>query len=60
MKTITLTEDHAAVLEAFCESFDLNTTSVWRDVAEGMRDQGIENPEEALSEARAILRGETS
>lgn len=60
MKTVTLTEEQATALEAFCESFDMNTTGVWRDVARGMREQGIDDPETALNEARAVLRGETS
>jgi hypothetical protein len=58
MKSVTLTEEQATVLEAFCESFDMNTTGVWRDVERGMREQGIVNPDQALSDARAALRGE--
>lgn len=56
----TLTNEQADALEAFCECFDLHTTGVWAHIEEGMRsDFGIEDPEEAIEEARRALRGES-
>ncbi|MDY6960295.1 MAG: hypothetical protein SV862_00130 [Pseudomonadota bacterium] len=57
MKDVTLSEKQAEVLEAFCEAFDLCTTGVWPVIAENMKDAGIADPDEALAEAREVLRG---
>ncbi len=58
---ITLTQEQAQALEAFCESFDLRTTGAWTQVEEGMReDFGIADPESAIEDAKRALRGESN
>lgn len=59
MAMITLTDEEATALEAFCESFDLLTTGAWAPIEEHMRDAyAIADPEAALEAARRALRGE--
>jgi hypothetical protein len=60
MKTITLTEKQADTLEAYCESIDLTLSGIWPAIEREMRDKGFDNPDEALEDARRVLRGETS
>ncbi len=53
---VTLTEEQADVLFAFCEAFDLYTTDAWQSVENGMRDDfGIAEPEDALEDAKRAL-----
>ena len=57
---VTLTAQQAAALEAFCDAFDTITTGVWAPIAEEMKvNFDIEDPEEALEDARRALRGES-
>lgn len=59
MAMITLTNDEALALEAFCESFDLLTSGAWAPIEAHMRDAyAINDPELALETARRALRGE--
>jgi hypothetical protein len=59
MAMITLTDEEAGALEAFCESFDLLTTGAWAPIEAHMRDaHAIPDPETALENARRALRGE--
>lgn len=52
----TLTDEQAATLVAFIDSFDLRTTGAWVGIEDEMRNSfGIENPEEALEDARQAL-----
>jgi len=58
MKTVTLTKDQAAVLLAFCESFDLVTTGAWAPISEAMETNfGIADPEGELEAAKEALQG---
>lgn len=55
---VTLTDEQANVLFAFCESFDLHTMGAWVGVESGMRDDfGIDDPETALEDAKQALQG---
>lgn len=57
MKTHELTEQQAAALLAFLETFDLHTTGVWALLAEKMTEEwGIEDPESALEDAKQALQ----
>ena len=59
MAMITLTDEEATALEAFCESFDLVTTGAWAPIEAHMRDAyAIPDPETAIEKARRALRGE--
>lgn len=52
-----LTDEQATVLRAFLDAFDLQATGVWTSIEKAMRDDfGIENPEEALEDARDALQ----
>jgi len=52
----TLTDEQATALLAFLDAFDMHTTGVWAVIAESMREEfGIDDPEEALAEAREAL-----
>ena len=51
-----LTNEQAKVLDAFISSFELYVTGAWPAIEKGMRDDfGIDNPEEALEEAKQAL-----
>ncbi len=51
-----LTHDQAIALIAFMESFDLTTVGAWPAIEKAMQDDwGIEDPEEALADARRAL-----
>jgi hypothetical protein len=52
-----LTNEQAKVLDAFISSFELYVTGAWPAIEKGMRDDfGIDNPEEALEEAKQALQ----
>lgn len=54
---IMLTKDQAAVLLAFCESFEDVLTGCWAPVEKSMKEtHGIEEPESALADAMDALR----
>jgi hypothetical protein len=53
----TLTNEQAAALLAFLESFELHTTGVWTIIAAAMMEEwGITDPEAALEDAKAALQ----
>lgn len=58
MKWVQLTPEQAAAILAFIESFENVLTGCWAPVAAEMTEtHGIEDPEAALEDATAALRG---
>lgn len=58
MTSKILTNEQAKALEAFLSGFDMYVTGAWPSIEEYMRDEwGIEDPEDAIEDARQALTG---
>lgn len=52
-----ITDENAQAIIAFMDAFDLHITGIWPVIEKAMREEGgIDNPEEALEQAREALQ----